>query len=91
MRQPKPEAGKFHAENSICTPADCSYVASMNWQQLITLSIVLAVAILFVWRSSGKKSGHGSGCNCGCPHDHADDASVKSAKKAEPASQSVRS
>ena len=63
----------------------------MNWQQLITLSIVLAVAVLFVWRSSGKKSGHGSGCNCGCPHDHQDDASVKSAKKAEPASQSVRS
>ncbi len=63
----------------------------MNWQQLITLSIVLGVAILFVWRSSGKKPEHGSGCNCGCPHDHQDDASVKNVKKAAPARQTVRS
>ena len=63
----------------------------MNWQELITLSTVLAVAILFVWRSSGKKPEHGSGCNCGCPHDHSADATLKSAKKAEPATPSLRS
>ena len=91
MSEPKQETGCFHAKNSICTTADCSYVAYMNWQQLITLSLVLAVAILFVWRSSGKPTGHGSGCNCGCPHDEADATHAKAGKKAAPATQSVRS
>ena len=91
MRQPKRETGKFHAENSICTAADCSYVASMNWQQLVTLSIVFAVAIVFVWRSSGKKTGHNSGCKCGCDHGHREDAAVGQVKKADATRQSVRS
>jgi hypothetical protein len=59
---------KFHAENSICAPAVCSYVASMNWQQLLPIVIVLGVAVVFVWRSSSKKHEHN--CNCGCAHDH---------------------
>jgi len=41
----------------------------MNWQQFLPLFIVLVVAVIFVWRSSGgKKTGCGS--NCGCSHDH---------------------
>jgi hypothetical protein len=42
----------------------------MNWQQLILLAVVLAVAVVFVWRSSGAKKSDG-GCDCcDCSHDH---------------------
>ena len=42
----------------------------MNWQQFLLLSVVLAVAVVFVWRSSGsKKSDEGCSC-CGCHHEH---------------------
>jgi hypothetical protein len=37
----------------------------MNWQQFLLVVIVLFAAALFVWRSSGKKTG---GCKCGCEH-----------------------
>ena len=40
----------------------------MNWQQFLPLLIVLVAVVLFVWRSSGKKSG-GCGCQCGCSHE----------------------
>jgi hypothetical protein len=62
---------KFHAENSICALAVCSYVASMNWQQLLPIVIVLGVAVVFVWRSSSTKHDHS--CGCGCVHDHETD------------------
>jgi hypothetical protein len=39
----------------------------MNWQQFLPLIIVLVAVVLFVWRSSGKKSG--GGCKCGCSHE----------------------
>ena len=37
----------------------------MNWQQFLTLLIVLGVAAIFVWRSSGTKK-HTHGHDCGC-------------------------
>jgi hypothetical protein len=67
----------IHAENSICTPPVCHYVSHMNWQQILTLGIVLAVAVIFVWRSSNP-SGHKHGCNCGC--DHGEDESGQNKK-----------
>jgi hypothetical protein len=39
----------------------------MNWQQFVPLVIVLGVAMIFVWRSSGKKA---NCCGDGCTHDH---------------------
>jgi hypothetical protein len=42
----------------------------MNWQQFLPLVIVLGVAVVFVWRSSGEKK-HRPSCGCGCEHDHA--------------------
>ncbi len=59
----------FHAENSICAIPVCSYVASMNWQQVLTLVIVLGVTAIVVWRSSSPHK-HNRDCNCGCDHDH---------------------
>jgi hypothetical protein len=41
----------------------------MNWQQFFPLAIVLGVAVIFVWRSSSKKSGCGQDCNCSHEHD----------------------
>jgi len=41
----------------------------MNWRQFIPVMIVLGVAMIFVWRSSGKKTGCGCNGN-GCAHDH---------------------
>ena len=40
----------------------------MNWQQFVPLVIVLGVAMILVWRSSGKKTNCGCGDNCA--HDH---------------------
>jgi hypothetical protein len=45
----------------------------MNWQQFLPLVIVLAAVVLFVWRSSGKKSGGCAG-KCNCSHDHSPEA-----------------
>jgi len=41
----------------------------MNLQQFIPLAIVLTVAVIFVWRSSGSKP-HQHDCGCGCDHEH---------------------
>lgn len=60
---------KFHAKNSICTLAVCSYVASMTWEQILLVVVVLAVVVALVWRSSSKERQHGCGCGCGCGHD----------------------
>jgi len=61
---------EFHAENSICALTVCSYVASMNWQQILPIVIVLGVAVFFVWRSSSQKHDHS--CGCGCAHEPED-------------------
>jgi len=63
---------KFHAKNSICTLAVCSYVASMKWEQILLVVIIVAGAAALVWRSSGKK--HQRGCGCGCDGGHDADA-----------------
>ncbi|HEY5345968.1 MAG TPA: hypothetical protein VIK62_06450 [Verrucomicrobiae bacterium] len=60
---------RFHAENSICAIWVCRYVGCMNWQQFLTLMIVLGVAVIFVWRSSSPKK-HEHSHNCGCDHEH---------------------
>jgi len=57
-------------KNLYCTIPVCGYVGSMNWQQFLPLVIVLGVAVVFVWRSSGEKK-HRPSCGCGCEHDHA--------------------
>jgi hypothetical protein len=57
----------FTLKNSICAIPVCSYVGSMNWQQFLTLLIVLGVATFFVWRSSGTKK-HKHSHHCGCAH-----------------------
>jgi hypothetical protein len=45
----------------------------MNWQQFLPLVIVLVAVVLFVWRSSGKKSG-GCGCKGECSHESESEA-----------------
>jgi len=49
----------------------------MNWRQFIPVAVVLAVAVIFVWRSSGKKTS----CGCGrdCAHDHEAEAKKETA------------
>jgi len=60
----------FAPKNLSCVNGFSGYVAHMTWQQFLTLVIVLAVAVIFVWRSSGGKK-TGCGCNsCGCTHNH---------------------
>jgi hypothetical protein len=47
----------------------------MNWQQFLSLIMLMAGVVFFVWRSSGKKSGcsgHGD-----CAHDHVETADRK--------------
>jgi len=44
----------------------------MNWQQFLTLLIVLGVGAIFVWRSSSPKK-HEHSANCGCDHEHDSD------------------
>jgi hypothetical protein len=56
-------------ENSICAAGNCRYVPVMSWQQILALGIVMAVAVIFVWRSSDPEK-HKHGCGCGCHHDH---------------------
>ena len=48
----------------------------MNWQQFLTLVIVLGVAVVLVWRSSAPKK-HDHGCDCGCPNHHEGEARKK--------------
>ncbi len=50
----------------------------MNWQQFLPLVIVLVAVVLFVWRSSGKKTG-GCGCQSGCSHRHDSEAKKENA------------
>jgi len=53
----------------------------MNWQQFLLLAIILVAAVLFVWRSSGKKTG--AGCKCGGAHPlDAHDKKAEAARKA---------
>ena len=66
-------------QNSICEILKCSYVGTMNWQQLLPLAAVLGVAVFLVWRSSGQKK-HDHDCGCGCEHGNESDAG----KKAQP-------
>jgi hypothetical protein len=40
----------------------------MNLRQFIPVMIVLAAAMILVWRSSGKKPS--CGCGSDCSHDH---------------------
>ena len=56
-------------ENPSCAIWFYDYVASMSWQNILTLVIVLGVAAIFVWRSSGSKD-HKHGCHCGCAHEN---------------------
>lgn len=57
-------------EISICAGAVCRYVGGMTWPELLLLGVVLGVAVIFVWRSSGAKKSDG-GCECcGCSHEH---------------------
>jgi len=41
----------------------------MNWHQFVPLAVVLGIAVVFVWRSSGQKK-HDHDCGCGCEHGH---------------------
>ncbi len=66
---------------SICAIPVCRYVGSMNWQQFLLLILVLGVAVVFVWRSSGKSSGGKCGCHGDCGHDHDHDHESESKKE----------
>jgi hypothetical protein len=46
----------------------------MNWQQFLPLTVILTVAIIFVWRGSGSKK---PGCGCGSGCSHSKDAGAK--------------
>jgi hypothetical protein len=65
-------------KNDCCAIGICGYVGGMNWQQFLPLAIVLFAVVLFVWRSSGKKS---AGCDgkCSCSHDRNSAAEKKNA------------
>ena len=65
-------------KNPSCAIGFYGYVDCMNWQQFLPLVIVLVAAVLFVWRSSGKKSGCGGG-KCGCSHPHDSQAKKENA------------
>jgi hypothetical protein len=54
----------------------------MNWQQFLPLFIVLVVAVIFVWRSSGSKETDCDG-HCGCSHHHHDSEAGKDKPRAE--------
>jgi hypothetical protein len=58
----------YELKNPSCAIGICGYVGCMNWQQFLPLVIVLVAVVLFVWRSSDKKSGN-CGCPCGCSHE----------------------
>jgi hypothetical protein len=60
-------------KNRSCAIGVYGYVGTMNWQQFLPLVIVLIAVVLFVWRSSGKKSGD-CGCKNGCSHEHESEA-----------------
>jgi len=51
----------------------------MNWQDFVALGVVFAAMFVLIWRSSGKKTGHGPGCQgkCGCGHAHDDAPAAK--------------
>jgi hypothetical protein len=38
----------------------------MNWQQILALGLVLAVAVFFIWRSADPRKHHKHSCKCGC-------------------------
>jgi hypothetical protein len=68
-------------EKSICARADCRYVGGMTWHEILPLAVVLGVAAIFVWRSSGAKKSDG-GCECcGCGHEHPAKPDGSTAKK----------
>ena len=62
------KTGCRRRENSICVIPVCDYVGGMSWPDILTLVIVLGIATVFLWRSSGKE--HKPGCGCGCDHGH---------------------
>ena len=55
-------------KNPCCAICFSGYVGCMNWQQFLLLAIILGAAVLFIWRSSGKKAGE-CGCKRGCAHE----------------------
>jgi hypothetical protein len=48
----------------------------MNWQELLTLAVVLSVAAVFVWRSSAPDK-HEHGCDCDCHREHGEKSEKK--------------
>ncbi len=48
----------------------------MNWQQVVPIVLVLGVAFVFIWRSSGQKK-HVHGDHCGCDHQHGEETAKK--------------
>jgi len=59
----------YELKKPSCAIWFCGYVGCMILQPFLPLVIVVVAVVLFVWRSSGKKSS-GGGCQCGCPHEH---------------------
>ena len=50
-----------------CANRDCGYVASMNWQQAVSLAIVASVAGLFIWgQFRRRKFSFERDTHCGC-------------------------
>ena len=50
----------------------------MNWQQLLALGLVLAVAAIFIWRGSDPQK-HKNGCGSGCEPEAEDENHGKKA------------
>jgi hypothetical protein len=66
----------FVLSKIICEFGNYDYVGSMNWQQFLPIVLILGVAFVVVWRSSGQKK-HVHGENCGCDHHHGPEADKK--------------
>ena len=50
-----------------CTPCVWSYVASMDWQQLVSLALVASAAVLLLRRNlSRRKFSFQRDAHCGC-------------------------
>jgi hypothetical protein len=50
-----------------CANRDCGYVATMNWQQAVSLAIVASVAGLFLWgQFRRRKFSFERDTHCGC-------------------------
>ncbi|MHB8524367.1 MAG: hypothetical protein ACYDH9_26905 [Limisphaerales bacterium] len=54
-------------QDSRCAPVNLDYLPCMDWQQIVSLGIVMVTAAVFLWsRFRPRKFRFGEGTHCGC-------------------------